>query len=652
VTVAGPQTSTASGASGRLRPRARLVHTIGSELISSPSVALVELVKNAYDADATRVLVRLIPPLKSGSGAVEVLDNGTGMSSDTLLRTWLDIATPNRRQTIRTAGLNRRVLGEKGIGRFAASRLGDEMTIISRPAGGASEVTLILDWGAFRDEEAYLDEMEILWEEHSAREITRSGGISHLWDLVDEPPAERGTLVRLQALTSDWTRDDVAGLRRDLARLVSPQALGDPTDQFAIYLVAPDEFDDLTGLVAAPEIIRQPPYRLEGRVQADGKPALSLTIRGVPGEQHLESFGSPLEVPRSTDGSIACGPLRLELRIWDRERSALAEQATEGQTGKDVAALLDQAAGVSVYRDGFRLLPYGEIGDDWLGLDRRRVQNPTLRVSNNQIIGAVYIDSSLNPELRDQTNREGLTTGPPYEALVGVVQAVLAELEIRRRQARRAERPSRVQRRDRSLFQRLALDDVVALVRDRHPEDRELLEQLDARRREADEDVTRVKETLAQFSSLALIGRLVDDIVHDGQAASGRIRNNATLALQQSDRDPKQRLETIKNQAVLLAALFKRVAPFGGRARGRPRQVSMLQLIQESVEVLDKRIRDAGADVEITGDDTSVTLDPVEVQQVVVNLVDNALHWVAHVDGPRKVRVSRRRRARQGARAG
>src|SRR5690349_8025646 len=105
-----------------LRPRARILRTFGDELISSPTVAVIELVKNAYDADATSVLVKFEPPLEIGTGSVSVIDDGHGMSLETIEQTWMEPATLHRKRDPRSEKFRRRVLGEKGIGRFAASR--------------------------------------------------------------------------------------------------------------------------------------------------------------------------------------------------------------------------------------------------------------------------------------------------------------------------------------------------------------------------------------------------------------------------------------------------------------------------------------------------------------------------------------------------
>src|SRR4051812_19863479 len=115
-----------------LRPRARLLRTFGEELISSEVVALLELVKNSYDADATRVLIRFHAPVEKNKGRIEVLDDGHGMNLETVLSAWMEPATSFKKHDIRSPRFKRRVTGEKGIGRFAASKLADYLEVVSR----------------------------------------------------------------------------------------------------------------------------------------------------------------------------------------------------------------------------------------------------------------------------------------------------------------------------------------------------------------------------------------------------------------------------------------------------------------------------------------------------------------------------------------
>src|SRR5215813_1986154 len=171
-----------SGTSGTqiLRPRARILRTFGDEL-SSAIVAVIELVKNAYDADATRVLVRFQGPLEIGQGRIEVMDNGHGMSLETIRTTWMEPATLFRRRQQRSEQYSRRVLGEKGIGRFAASRLANTLEVMTRRAGEDREIRALFDWSQFDDESRYLDQVEVLWEESEPAEICPAGPIQALW---------------------------------------------------------------------------------------------------------------------------------------------------------------------------------------------------------------------------------------------------------------------------------------------------------------------------------------------------------------------------------------------------------------------------------------------------------------------------------------
>jgi hypothetical protein len=149
---------------GRIRPRARLLRTIGAELISSEVVAVIELVRNSYDADATRVDLVFNYPEDPERASLEIRDNGHGMSREIVLGPWLEPATDHKSGFGRgeTAGdrspHGRRRLGSKGVGRFAVQRLGAELKLLTRAAGSMTEVVAWFDWKALETGK-YLDEL-------------------------------------------------------------------------------------------------------------------------------------------------------------------------------------------------------------------------------------------------------------------------------------------------------------------------------------------------------------------------------------------------------------------------------------------------------------------------------------------------------------
>ena len=172
------------------RPRARIIRTLGRELISNEFIAIQELVKNAYDADAKTVLLEFAGTFGAdGGGSLTVLDDGTGMTLDVLRSSWMEPATVSK-LTNRRSGQGRAVTGEKGIGRFAAARIAKTLCLESVSQTNDRRIVARFEWGRFDDPERYLDELTCEWTEQPA----------------DEDAA--GTLLRLEGLNDNWASSE------------------------------------------------------------------------------------------------------------------------------------------------------------------------------------------------------------------------------------------------------------------------------------------------------------------------------------------------------------------------------------------------------------------------------------------------------------
>jgi hypothetical protein len=618
-----------------LRPRARILRTFGDALTSSETVAVIELVKNAYDADATRVLVRFQGPLEIGQGRIEVMDNGHGMSLETIQTTWMEPATLFRKRQQRSEQYGRRVLREKGIGRFAASRLANHLEVVTRRAGEDREIRALFDWSQFDNEHKYLDEVEVRWEESDPAEICPGGTIQALWEEGQTPESSElthGTILRMKGLRAIWGENQFTTLHTGLSRLISPFFEQDQLtrhDAFQIYLELPAQFAPLSGVIKPPEALKNPHYTVKGSVDETGH--YTLTTR-LPGQDDQEYRTGQLTFPdRHTP---QCGPFSIELRVWDRDSlSSLVYE--RGATIADVRRDLDDAAGINIYRDGFRVLPYGEPRNDWLRLELRRVQNPTMRLSNNQIMGYVLISADKNPQLHDQSNREGLIEGPALDDLRELVKMVLAEFETQRYTIRRQSEAGQQTAPDRGLFTGLDLTDIGDLIRKEHPDDTRLLELVAERERELELRVKVVQEVLARYRRLATLGQLVDTVLHDGRAPLAKIGNEAYLGQRDIERTQadngnflsrlSQRFGTINTQVAGLTALFRKIEPFGGRKHGWPVQVRLEQVIADAFSVLETEIAAVGAQVSLPETTTQVIVDQTEIQEVIVNMLQNSL---------------------------
>lgn len=633
----------------RFRPRARLMTTLGLELISSDVVAITELVKNSYDADARVVLIRLMGEFDgvgpSSTSTIQILDDGHGMDRTTILETWLEPATSFRTRSRSTVG-GRRVLGEKGVGRFAAAKLGDRLELISK-SEGTSEVQLAVDWSAFEDDEKYLDDVEVSLDVVARGDFESNGLVETIWrdivphlEAIDKPTTEHGTLLTISGLRSSWTAELVEDLRRSLSRLITPfQDERKIVHDFAIILDTPGTVGRGVELVSSPPTLQQPHYKLSAEVEASGVATVLMELKD----------GSDLEVDRTLQmvadrEDLECGAFEIFLNVWDRDSDSLRNMANEVGTLKQVRGILDAAAGVNIYRDGFRVLPYGERGDDWLGLDRRRVQEPTLKLSNNQIVGYVLIGRDTNPQLNDQSNREGILEGPALSDLRKAVKEILSMIEVERYKLR----PRREQKRRHrgGLLARFDLGVIREAVRQELPDDTRIRNLLDTTQQEFDERVGEVGEVLARYHRLATLGQLVDKVVHDAAQPIVAIRQAAVLGERElkdiapevasmvgSARlaKPVKRFRTVSTQAKVANDVIRRIEPFGGRRRGRSQVYLIEKAIMNAVALLQDEIDTIGAEIQLPSGAHGVTLDSTDLQEVLLNLLSNSLYWLKQV---------------------
>jgi signal transduction histidine kinase len=629
-----------------LRPRARLLRTLGADLISSEKVALIELVKNSFDADATSVVIRFQGPLKPGEGSIEIWDDGHGMTVQTVQTSWLDIATDVKKNRIRSESGSRRVLGEKGIGRLASARLASEMLLTTRRAG-SDEVRLLIDWRDFDRPNAYLDEIDVAWEVGSPSVFADGGPADGVFAEASDGTWQRGqgTMLQLDKLVREWKASDFDDLRTALSRLVRPLPERVPPasiEQFRIVLVLPAEFEPYSGEVGSPEALRSPHYRLSGTVEDSGLAQLKYSQLDPSDEEVWAN--QPLWERR--DRGPRTGPFELDIEVWDRDTDALRKVSGKNSL-VDFRRLLDEMAGVSVYRDGFRVLPFGEVGDDWLGLDRRRVQNPTMRVSNNQVIGHVFISADTNSELRDQTNREGLLEGAAYEDLRELIRSALALVEKKRYVARRANTKPTATRG--GLFKRFELGEIRRALVAQYPGDTRLIGLIDAKSDEIRSGIEEVQRVLSQYSRLATLGSLIDRVLHDGRTAVTQLKSivrfghrdmaNPKFTVDEKLDISMNSLDRTSVQAELLSTLFSQIEPFSGRKRGRPKVLSLRKIVDDALSLFESDAANLGAILSVEGEDADVSADPSEIITAIVNLVQNSLYWLSKTDDDRRLLV-------------
>jgi signal transduction histidine kinase len=612
------------GKSGRatMRARARMISLIGDELISDEPVAVVELVKNAYDADAKLVHVAFSGADMLDPDTLTVADDGCGMTLQTVLGAWLEPGTVLKKTQERSPG-GRLYQGAKGVGRFAAARLAKSLYMETRSRDEGEGVTVLLEWGKFSDD-SYLDEVSIDYEVRPLPELKHGTAL---------------TLINLHA-RKHWTEEDFKSLHNRLSRLISPfqnnAGVAEISD-FEIDLQIPG-FPVLTGKVEPHTLTKQPKYRLTGTLSGKGLFHGSIDIDG----KQLKAFEN---VPLGDKGeSVACGPFEVEIRTWDRDRPGLTPYMMKFDLSMTaLRSILDDYSGVSVYRDGFRVHPYGEKGLDWLSLDTRSRQNPTLRLANNQIIAAIRISREDNPDLIDRTTREGFVHNQSYESLQGWFKRILALLEAERYAVRPREetRPEEIS----TLFEPFDMSEVVKEADEqlgkRHPV-AALVRKKDLDIREG---VQRLQEHYSRMLMAAGLGQLVDVVIHEIGAPLGRA-NRALSELEKAmvkmwgsplDEEVTARFMAVRAWLEQIFNLRERLVPKSAGRRGRTSSFSVQEEIQGNLELYASLLAKQNVTVLRKWPTTPlvVHMSRSNLGQIVANLLDNSVYWLTrhHGDG-------------------
>ncbi len=411
------------------RPRARVLQLLGDELIGTPRLAVFELVKNAYDADATEVSVR-IDLASGGPPTITVTDDGDGMSLDLLRSVWLvpgdDHRRRQREEGTRSAKHHRLPLGEKGLGRFAVHKLGNRIDVTTR-AAESDECVIDIDWNELI-EKPFLDEAPVTVRERPAKLFT--GG-------------RTGTRIRISELRGpEWQRGEIRRLSNQITSICSPF---EEPGGFRAKLEVPGREDWIKDLPDFKEILNRATWKFSFRLDETGRFDFDYQFRRVPGlnldGREVSKSGDKLKLPPATkrgrasesvvanaDTTRGIGPVTGEFHVFDRDREVLRRL---GDT-RLLTSYLDENGGVRVYRDGIRVYNYGEQGDDWLGLDLRRVNIPTRRVSRNIILGAVHLSIESSVDLVEKTNREGFVENDACSRLRDIVLGALGAIEEER----------------------------------------------------------------------------------------------------------------------------------------------------------------------------------------------------------------------------
>lgn len=375
---------------------------IGRDLITDRVTALFELIKNCYDANATVVTVEFdkVGTLNDDS-IISISDNGIGMSFEDVRDKWMVIGTSSkRRNPLSPAPICRRCVGEKGIGRFAVDKLGDQLNILTKQVGDSSWLNVYIDW------REYFNQLN-----DNTTGIRLFTEIENSYNYIPSREYQTsGTTLKISQARDVWTKNDILRLLRESSRIVSP--FEKTKFPFRIHVIAPEYNINAWS----------DEYKIDGRDFA----TVSASITFNEDKQQCLLFNEKTGNIDINETDIkSFGGVSMELYYFDAK-------ARDAYRRKFPGAKID---GIKIYRDGVITTPFAEQEDasdkkrDILGIDKRLWVSLFDKISTRELIGIVNISKDGNPNIIDATNRQDFTSTPEYIELKAFIILQLEALE-------------------------------------------------------------------------------------------------------------------------------------------------------------------------------------------------------------------------------
>lgn len=680
---------------------ARTVLELGSELISSDIIAFYELIKNGFDAGtengveihfdivlglrsytslinrakeaevplqtlkerclsaldpAATELVPRARELITGSNSyktlisalskifslntIRVCDTGSGMTTDDLEDKFLVIGTPSRKVAVEksvTDGDEKpEFLGEKGLGRLSAMRLGGTLTIVTSQRKDKLLNHLFIDWRKFEDVKKMIEDINV--EAHASGE---------------KPSTDyHGTVLTISELSSDWTESRVKTLANsDFAFLTNPLADAKIRPRIALFwngtrIAIPVLRKNFLKLAHASvwatytvtENVPVLTLRMQIRDLGFDHPVVEEELKF--GETDLISLVRGLGEAIPEDALADLGSFSFEAHWYNRRRV----KASDGMDRDEILKLHRQWAGIRMYRDGFRVYPYGEEKDDWLELDRVALMSKGYLLNKIQLVGQVDISRNANPGLIDQTNREGLRETHEQQVMLKIVQlSVQDQLRSAMKRAEVKYKPKRAKQvKAKTEIARLearAQNAIRNLRSMTTNQERETIEELQQSLRELTELAKILRERNAEvegdaklMQDMAGIGLLVEIVAHElartSEHALDRIRE---LRSTTKSADVVVGLDGL---AASMKSIHKRLRildPLSVSGRQAPENFSLTQLVSDTLEDHESQFERHGITVSFKKPKERFAIKTVKgyVVQIFENLISNSVYWLS-----------------------
>jgi len=625
----------------KIRPAGRHLITIGEDLIQDKCAAILELVKNSYDADSPDVTICFKVNDRRDRLIITVEDHGHGMSFEDVTEKWMVPSTDDKVQR-RKSPKGRIMQGRKGIGRYAANILGSNL-LLETVDQNSNKTTLFIEWQQFIKAK-FLDEVDVL---------------------IDTKPTTEssGTKLIIEGFSKDieeWNKQ-INKLRFELKKLIPPDAPIEAKTEFKIFLVldnlSSQQKDIITEEIQPYPILDFFDYKISGQVNENGIGRLQYV--------NQKARNTLVEEIPINLGPTNCGALVVDIRVYDRDKDSIDQLISRGlkdeTTGQylknlETRQLLNSLNGIGVYRNGFRIRPLGDADFDWLKLNEQRVQNPSQKIGSNQVIGYVHIESEEKSGLEETSARDGLKDNLAYDRLKEITCYIISKLEERRfiyrRKAGLSKPAIKVDKELEKLYDYSALQSSISSVLKKSglsettiSEIGQIIEREQNIKNAIVEDI---KTTVAIYQGQATLGRIINVILHEGRRPLNYFKNQIPnlnfYGRIFKEKPTDEHLEKILNltggieeNASIFVNLFSRLDPLAAKKRETRADFNLFQSINVVSQVFENELIMNSINLKISGNQSIIWNGwRQDIYTIFTNLVDNSIFWMLHTESHKK----------------
>lgn len=612
----------------KIHPRA--FSAFGEDLITNENIAMIELVKNCYDAYALKVEIEFGQDMQ-GNPYISITDDGCGMTRDTIEQAWATIATSYKKNkpyisrsfevvdddgNVQTVKRTRAVSGNKGLGRFSAARLGHEMHITTKHNDDQC-IDAFFDWRSFEQANTINDcTISLAYRKANAFSHNSNG---------------TGTTITIRNLRAAWDEQAINSLISELARLINPFEY---VNDFSIFVKSKYTTDAVK--IKPNEFINRPVYKIAGAVDRDG--TVTWTYYHDSGVKKRQEAGHVLwnveNYGKIANGLFSCGPFSFEIRAWDLDSTSMESLRGRFKIEKSkIRSNISQYKGISVYRDNVLVLPKSESARDWLGLDAKRISRVGDRLSTSQIVGIINISNDDNPGIKDTTDREKLADTAEYRQFAEVISVIINVLQNERAKEKTEDAPKA------TLTDIIAPLSSKALVKDIEQAVSEgkstesILERVHEYDAQNEWQLNKLNERLVYYGQTASLGSVAVVIMHEiltGMTAIKRFLNKAQSYVSNFDERTRRYLEDANRSHKRLLEVTDSFTPLYRRdLRKKSNSCNLLDCVQNSVRLI--KAKKISSDIQFIysiDKDIVVQMNEGELQTILINLFDNACYWI------------------------